>query len=482
MNTLTRTLSLVALAGAAALPPLSAQAGPVPASGESAGESPIEWFTQSRFGLFIHWGLYAIPGGTWKGELYRRDVHLQHEKRIPIAEYARLAGQFDPVDFDADAIVRLAGDAGMKYIVFTTKHHDGFAMFDSPSSPYNSVAMSPARRDYVKELAEACGKHGLKLGLYYSLGRDWHDPDVPTNWPTPGGRSNTWDFPDEAGKNLSRYVERKVKPQIRELLTQYGPIACLWFDTPELINRAQSRELRQLIRSLQPDCLVNARIGHGFGDYAISELHIPEGKDTRPWEVCLTMNASWAYVAQDRNWKSADTLIRHLVDIASKGGNLLLNIGPTGTGAVPAPSVERLHEIGAWLRTNGEAIYGTQATVFGDEFAGTPVENTSGVDAMGQETTDKKNNPAKKKSHGPHIARGWRCTSRPGVVYIHLLDWPGAELTLGQFPGRAVRATWLGDSSRTALPLAQDSAGVSVRLPEAAKKATVPVLKIEYKP
>jgi alpha-L-fucosidase len=262
--------------------------------------------------------------------------------------------------------VRIAKDAGMKYMVLTAKHHDGFAMFDSPSNDYNIVKRSPFKRDAVKELAEACRRGGLRFAVYYSLGRDWQDPDVPTSMKTDGNRrSNDWDWPDETKKDFAKYFERKVKPQIRELLTQYGPIAMMWFDTPEQITRPQSEELMRLIHQLQPECIVNQRVGNRLGDYRVQEQNIPDAALSDPWETCMTLNKHWGYYAGDEGWKPIDLVIHNLVDVASKNGNFLLNVGPTGEGVIPGPTVERLREVGEWLKVNGEAIYGTTGTPIG---------------------------------------------------------------------------------------------------------------------
>ena len=281
-------------------------------------------------------------------------------EKLSIKEYSTLATDFNPTLFNAEQWVTMAKDAGMKYMVLTTKHHDGFAMYNSPSSDYNIVTKTPFKRDPVKELAEACKKNGMKLGFYYSLGRDWEDPDVPTNWPTKGGRSNLADFPNEDIKDIAKYFERKVKPQIRELLTQYGPVAVLWFDTPELITKAQSEELLQMIKTLQPDCIVNNRIGNGLGDYYVSEQQISKDANPKPWEACITMSRGWAFNRHDNEWKSPELLVRQLVEIVSKGGNLLLNIGPKGDGTFPPEAVERLALVGKWMKTNSEAIYDTK--------------------------------------------------------------------------------------------------------------------------
>jgi alpha-L-fucosidase len=360
-------------------------------------ESPVavakrlEWWSDARFGMFIHWGLYAQDGCFWKGKDGKTE-HMMRHLQIPLAEYAKIADDFNPVKFNAGEWVRIAKGAGMKYMIITSKHHDGFAMFNSPSSDYNITKRTPWRRDPVKELAEECRQQGLKFGVYYSLGRDWEDPDVPTSVKPDGSRrSNTWDFPDEDKKVFSKYFERKAKPQVRELLTQYGPIAVMWFDTPEKISKAESEELVALIHKLQPDCIVNARVGNRLGDYAVQEQKIPESGDVQPWETCMTLNGHWGYKKDDQKWKPAETLVRNLIDVASKGGNFLLNVGPTGDGLIPAPSVERLGEVGKWMRVNGESIYGTSA--------------------------------------GPFAKLDWgRCTKKTSkddvTLYLHVFDWP----------------------------------------------------------
>jgi alpha-L-fucosidase len=343
-------------------------------------ESPAEaerrlaWWQEARFGMFIHWGLYSQDGCFWKGQDGKTE-HMMRHLKIPLAEYAKIAEVFNPVKFDADAWVRTAKQAGMKYLVITSKHHDGFAMFGSKASDYNIVARTPFRRDPLKELAAACRKHGLKLGVYYSLGRDWQDPDVPTR---DGYRSNSWDYPDESKKDFSRYFERKVKPQVKELLTGYGPIGIVWFDTPEKISPAQSEELLRLIRTLQPAAIVNARVGNRMGDYAVEEQRVPEGGKPQPWETCMTLNRHWGWHKMDNEWKSTERLVQTLVDVASKGGNFLLNVGPTGEGLIPGPSVERLAEVGRWMKANGEAIHATTACPLDPPAWGRCTARTSG--------------------------------------------------------------------------------------------------------
>ena len=405
----------------------------------------LQWWSEARFGMFIHWGLYAQDGCFWKGRDGQSE-HMMLKLKIPIAEYAKIADEFNPVKFNADEWVGIAKAAGMKYLILTSKHHDGFAMFESPSDDYNIVKRTPFRRDPVRELAEACRRQGLKFGVYYSLGRDWHDPDVPTGSPgskkfPPGSRSNTWDFPEEDKKDFSKYFERKVKPQVRELLTQYGPIAVLWFDTPEKIKPAQSKELLELIHRLQPDCIVNARIGNRLGDYTVEEQAIPANGNPLPWESCMTLNSHWGFKKDDDQWKPASELVRNLVDIASKGGNFLLNVGPTGAGDIPPPSVERLREVGQWMKVNGEAIYGTTAGPF------------------------KKN-------------EAWRCTGKPGKIYVHLFHWPAnGQLELPTPVNQVKRAYLLAD--RQDLKMAQNETGAIINLPQKAPDQIVPVICLE---
>jgi alpha-L-fucosidase len=440
-----------------------------PTESKEQRDARMAWWREARFGMFIHWGVYSQAGGEWKGTTNHAEW-LQLTAKIPIAEYTELAWTFNPVKFDAEAWAQVAKEAGMKYLVITTKHHDGFAMFDSPSDAYNIVKVTPFKRDPLKELAAACRKQGIQFCVYYSLGRDWHDPDVPTGNPgspnlPPGSRSNLVDFPDESSKVFSRYFERKVKPQVRELLTQLGPIGILWFDTPEKIRRGESQELLAMIRQLQPACIVNERIGNGLGDYGTPEQEIPSAKSAKSWETCMTLNEHWGYNKSDQNWKSTETLLRNLIDIASKGGNYLLNVGPTGEGLIPQPSIERLREIGAWLKVNGEAIYGTGMTPFGPE-----------TGSFSATETDKKGKPL----FTP--AWVWRCTTKPGKIYLHLFEWPqNGAFEIPAMKGKITKAYLLADPRRAELKVTQTDSGVSIALPEKAPDAIASVVCVETK-
>lgn len=307
-----------------------------------------EW-QDMRFGQFIHWGLYSLTAGYWEGKRAKSSGHIMLYEQIPVKEWGELAKDFNPVKFNADAWILASKNAGMKYFIITTKHHDGLAMYDSPSSDYDIIDKSPFKRDPMKELADACHKYGIKLGFYYSLGRDWADPDVAAVNPN---RSNTWDYPDEGSKVFSRYFERKLKPQVTELLTQYGKVDIMWFDTPEnKMSYKECLELRNLIKFLQPGCIINDRIGHGAGDYITREQEIGEAQVDKPWESCVTMAKHWNYDKDEAaSYKSEELLVHQLIEIVSKGGNYLLNIGPTAEGEYPKEALLRLERIGEWMK------------------------------------------------------------------------------------------------------------------------------------
>ena len=314
----------------------------------------LDWFLNAKYGAIIHWGLYAIPGGVWQGEAAPHGgewIMKNWRQGIPIQEYKQLMAQFNPTAFDADAYVRFLKDCGFQYLVFTAKHHDGFAMFDSAYSDF-TVMHTPCGRDITKELALACEKHGLIFCLYYSQLQDWEDPN---------GFGNTWDFGPEKDKDFRKYLENKCKPQIRELLTNYGKIGLIWFDTPYEMDKVQCQELVDFVHALQPDCLINGRVGYNLGDYRqMGDRGIPLCAYDKPWEVPMTLNDTWGYRVDDERWKTPEHVIRLMTEIVGKGGNLLLNIGPDGEGNIPEESQKILRTVGDWLKTNGDSIFGAQ--------------------------------------------------------------------------------------------------------------------------
>jgi alpha-L-fucosidase len=316
----------------------------------------LAWFNDARFGMFIHWGVYSVPAGKYKGQEIPSDSCFITEKtRMPLADYHAFAAQFNPTQYDPDAWVRLAKDAGMKYIVITTKHHDGFALFDTKASEWDMVDATPYGKDVIAPLAEACRKYGMKLGFYYSQCEDWVNPGG-------GARGGKWD-PLQEGEFMD-YINHIAVPQVRELLTNYGDVSVLWWDTPTKMTQEASDALIQQLK-LQPGIIHNNRLGFYGGDLRTPEQHIPSAQDGHAWEACMTIRRTWGFKLSDTDFKSTQTLIHNLVDIASKGGNYLLNVGPDAEGLIPATSQERLRGIGEWMKRNGESIYGTQASSFG---------------------------------------------------------------------------------------------------------------------
>lgn len=322
---------------------------------KTLNDPKMDWWKEARFGMFIHWGLYAVPAGVWNGkDIPGIGEWIMNRGKIPLADYQKLPAQFNPIKFNADEWVRLAKDAGMKYIVITSKHHDGFAMFKS-SNPFNIVDATPFKRDPIKELAEACKKYNIKFGLYYSQAQDWNHV---------GGAASGGHWDSTQNGSMDKYIDEVAVPQVREILTAYNP-AIIWWDTPTDMNKERATKIANLLTPY-PNLITNNRLGGGYeGDLETPEQYIPAtGIPDKNWESCMTMNGTWGFKSKDTNWKSTQLLIRNLIDISSKGGNYLLNVGPTQEGIIPLPSVERLQQVGAWLKVNGDAIYGSKASPF----------------------------------------------------------------------------------------------------------------------
>jgi len=401
----------------------------------------MEWWREARFGLFIHWGLYAIPAGEWR-ESTNHAEWIMHTARIPVDEYETFLARFNPVRFDADSWARMAKDAGMKYIVITSKHHDGFCLFDSAHTDYD-VMSTPFKRDIMKELAAACARHGLRMCWYHSI-MDWHHHDYLPRRP--------WEKRSAEGADFDRYVAH-MKKQLSELAGNYGEIGVLWFDGEweGTWNHDHGKDLYEYVRGLQPNIIINNRVDKGrggmagltqegkyCGDFGTPEQQIPAtGLPGVDWETCMTMNNHWGYNKNDHNWKSTADLIRKLVDIASKGGNFLLNVGPTAEGLFPGPSMERLAAIGAWMKANGASIHGTTAS--------------------------------------PFESLPWgRCTVKAAeegktILYLHVFDWPAdGRLVVPALDNETERAHLLAQPASAPLPVTREGNDVVIDLPAAA--------------
>ncbi|MFN8254525.1 MAG: alpha-L-fucosidase [Bacteroidales bacterium] len=329
----------------------------------------MKWWREARFGMFIHWGLYAIPAGEWKGETNHAEW-IRNTAKIPLEEYERFVSQFNPNKFNANEWAKLANEAGMKYIVITSKHHDGFCLFNTQYTDFD-IMSTPFKRDIMGELSKACASNNLKMCWYHSI-MDWHHPDyLPRrDWET----SRTTE-----GADFDRFLEY-LKNQLKELVTNYGKIGVLWFDGEweKTWNHQYGQAIYDYLRKMDPDLIINNRVDVGrdgmagisksieyAGDFGTPEQEVPaRGIPGMDWESCITMNNNWGYNKNDHNWKSTENIIKMLCDIVSKGGNLLLNVGPTAEGIFPPEAIERLKQIGGWMKINGDAIYGTEASPF----------------------------------------------------------------------------------------------------------------------
>ena len=408
------------------------------ASGEEPSPDRLAWWREARFGLFVHWGLYAIPAGRW-GESTDHAEWIRHSAQIPVDEYDALVERFDPTAYDPDAWCRLARSAGMRYVVITSKHHDGFCLWDSETTDFD-VARTPYGKDLLGPLVAACRKHDLRPCFYHSI-MDWHHPDYLPRRP--------WEVATRpvADADFDRYVAF-LHGQVEELLTRYGDLGVLWFDGQweRTWNHERGQALYDLCRNLQPRVIVNDRVdvgrqGHSgrvaaghAGDYGTPEQTVPPaGLLDLDWETCLTMNRHWGWNAADEDWKSARELIRTLVDVVSKNGNLLLNVGPRADGSLPPQAVERLEAIGRWMRVNGEAIHGTTGSPLGQLAWGRCTAKRRGADT---------------------------------TLYLHVFDWPADRRLPLTCVGNEVRAARLLAQPESRLEVAREVASLVITLPQ----------------
>ena len=398
----TRLTVLSLLCASVALLGTAARAAEDPLKDDPLTSPRTAWFREAKFGMFIHWGIYAVPAGVYQGrEVNGIGEWIMNRANIPIPEYEKFAARFNPVKFDAKEWVRVAKDAGMRYMVITSKHHDGFCMFDTKLTDYNVVKATPWKHDPMKDLAAACKEAGIRFCFYHSI-MDWHHPDA-------------------RGENFPKYIDH-MKGQLRELITQYGPLGILWFDGQWIRewNEDLGRDLYAYVRGLQPDLIVNNRVGKGKatdGDYETPEQNIPAGAiQGRLWETCMTLNDTWGYKKNDHNWKPPADIIRKLADIASKGGNFLLNVGPTDEGLIPPESVRILGEVGKWMAVNGDAIHGTTQS------------------------------PWKR-----HPFDG-RATVKGNTLYLHVFQWPDGGLKVAGLKGEVASVKALDPSIRLGKP------------------------------
>jgi len=426
----------------------------------------MQWWREARFGMFIHWGVYSVPAGTFRGnQIGRIGEWIMNRGKIPVLEYKKFAEQFNPVLYDADTWVKAAKDAGMKYIVITSKHHDGFALFDSKASTWDIADATPYKKDLLKPLAEACRKYGIKLGFYYSQAQDWVNPGgaaarrpASEGWANPDSsmidaytkeHGGHWD-PAQMTKPMSQYIDEVAVPQVRELLTNYGKIDLIWWDTPTDMTDDFASKLNDALK-LQPGIITNDRLKRPNypGDYKTPEQRIPnlselDGKD---WETCMTMNETWGYKSYAHDWKSTQTLIRNLIDIASKGGNYLLNVGPKADGTFPQESIDILKGMGEWMKVNGESIYGTKACPLGlfTWGRGTIKEN-------GKNTT----------------------------LYLSVFDWPkDGKLLVPGLSNKIISAKFL--TTGTKLKNSKTTDGTVITVPAEALDPIATVIKVEVK-
>ncbi len=346
----------------------------------SRNEHPnIQWFKDAKFGLFIHWGLYSKLGGVWKDKnYYGSGEWIMNVAKANVDAYAEEAANMDLSDYNPEEWAMLAKKAGIKYVVITAKHHEGFTMYDSKVSDFTIVKSTKYGKDPMLPLSQKIREQGIEFGFYYSQFLDWHEPN---------GGGNRWDF-DESKKNYQEYYSRKAIPQLKELLSNYRPLGTIWFDMPGGLTYEQTKSLVDTLRKIQPNCLFSSRVGQGLGDYRdFGDSEVPARPIHGAWESIYTHNDSWGFIAHDRNFKSPKEIIQLLAEVASKGGNLMLNVGPDGKGAIPTYSRKYLLEVGKWLDRFGDGIY--------------------------------------KTTYGLIPRQPWGVTTtKPGKLYLHIFDLP----------------------------------------------------------
>ncbi len=431
-----------------------------------SADQRLQWWREARFGMFIHWGVYAVPAGEFRGhKIDHIGEWIMNRGKIPVLEYQQFAQQFNPSLYDPETWVKAAKDAGMKYIVITAKHHDGFALFDSKASKWNIMDATPYKKDLLKPLADACRKYGIKLGFYYSQAQDWTNAGgAVARKPAREGWANLdsalidaytkeheghWD-PAQTTKTMGQYIDDVAVPQVKELLTNYGDVAILWWDTPTGMTDEYAAKLDALLK-MHPHIISNDRLKRPNypGDYKTPEQRIPnmselDGKD---WETCMTMNETWGYKSYADKWKSNETLVRNLIDIASKGGNYLLNVGPKADGTFPQQSIDLLKAMGGWMKTNGEAIYGTKASPFG-------------LFDWGRCT---------KKENGANT-----------ILYLSVFNWPtDGKLMIPGLQNKISKARLLANGA--AVKTSKTATGATLSLPAVAPDAVATVIKLEVK-
>ena len=425
-------------------------------SAQKNANKRAQWFTDSRFGMFIHWGVYSGAEGYWKGEKLRNDNDyaewIFYRNQIEKDEYVSLLDKFDWNKIDPEKWVILAKKSGMKYVTITAKHHDGFALWDSKTGNYDIGEFTSPKRDIIKELAEACKKHGLKLGLYYSHWVDWeHEQGWNHNREIYGITPEEYDI----------YWQKKVIPQVRELLNNYGEISIMWFDmwihhSTTIVSKQQLLQLKSLIRELQPNCLINSRLGLSIEEDAdidfktLGDNQLGNKKENFPWQSPATVAHSWGFHSSDSQWKSTSTLLKSLIGNVSLNGNFMLNIGPRANGDVPYEIEQRMLEMGNWLQTNGEAIYGAEA-----------FELDKNQHDWGKITCKASGNSFK--------------------IYLHVYNWPlNHKLNVSGISNSPQKVYLLADKTQTPIEFSFSGAFTEIQLPDEQPDDYISVVVLEY--